>query len=95
MQIKFQNIVFGGNMTIKVYTKDYCPYCDRAKQLLQQLGLDFEEVDLGTDQDKILALVEKTGMRTLPQIFIADKLIGGYSDLKVLVDSGKIQDLLK
>ena len=79
---------------IKVYTKDYCPYYDRAKSLLKQLGYKYEEVALGSSQDKILALVEETGMRTLPQIFIADKLIGGYDDLKSLVDSGKIQDIL-
>jgi len=80
---------------IKVYTKDYCPYCDRAKSLLTQLGHKYEEIPLGSDQDKIITLVKKTGMRTLPQIFIEDKLIGGYDDLKVLIDSGKIQELLK
>ena len=92
---RFQNTVFGEYKMIKVYTKDYCPYCDRAKALLTQLGYQYDEFALGTDQDKIIELVQKTGMRTLPQIFIEDKLIGGYDDLKVLVDSGKIQELLK
>jgi GrxC family glutaredoxin len=79
---------------IKVYTKDFCPYCVRAKSLLTQLGLDYEEVALGSDIEKIGELVKETGMRTLPQIFISNKLIGGYDDLKSLVDSGKIQDIL-
>ena len=79
---------------IKIYTKDYCPYCGMAKRLLGALGLDFEEIDLKSDQEAIMALVQKTGMRTLPQIFVEDKLIGGYDDLKSIVDSGKLSEIL-
>lgn len=77
-------------MKIKVYTKDYCPYCVYAKNLLDQLGLPYEEIALGSDQEAVRELVMKTGMRTLPQIFMGEKLIGGYTDLKSMVDSGNI-----
>lgn len=80
--------------TIKVYTKDHCPFCDRAKLLLTQKGVAFEEISLGSDREKLMALVEKTGMRTVPQIFINETLIGGYDDLKSLDDSGKLDEIL-
>lgn len=92
-QEKFKNIVFGVLKMIKVYTKDHCPYCVYAKDLLKSLNLPFEEIPLGSDHTAIMDLVAKTGMRTLPQIFINDELIGGYTDLKSLVDSGKIDDV--
>ena len=50
---------------IKVYTKDHCPYCGFAKNLLDELGLAYEEVALGSDRDAIMALVAETGMKTL------------------------------
>lgn len=81
--------------TIKVYTKNGCPFCDRAKMLLNQKEAQFEEVALGFDVDKIAELVSRTGMKTLPQIFIDDQLIGGYDDLKSMDDSGKLDEILK
>ncbi len=81
-------------MTIKVYTKDHCPYCHYAKSLLENLGHAYEEVALGADRNAIMKLVEETGMKTLPQIFIKGQLIGGYDDLKSLSDSGKLDEIL-
>ncbi len=81
-------------MTIKIYTKNHCPYCGYAKNLLDSLGYSFEEIPLGDDRDAIMSLVQDTGMKTLPQIFINNKLIGGYDDLKSLVDSGRLVDIL-
>ena len=81
-------------MTIKVYTKDHCPYCTHAKGLLSSLGYSYEEIALGTDRKAIMELVSETGMKTLPQIFIHDKLIGGYDDLKSLADSGRLETIL-
>lgn len=80
---------------IKVYTKNGCPFCDRAKMLLNQKGAAFEEIALGSDVEKIAELVSRTGMKTLPQIFINDQLIGGYDDLKSMDDSGKLDEILK
>lgn len=79
---------------IKVYTKDNCPYCEMAKMLLTHKGAEFEEESLGSDADKMIALAKKTGMKTVPQIFIDDQLIGGYTDLKSMDDSGKLDELL-
>lgn len=81
-------------MKIKVYTRDNCPYCQMAKMLLTHKGVDFEEIALGSDAEKIMALAKETGMKTLPQIFIEDQLIGGYDDLKSMDDSGKLDEIL-
>lgn len=55
---------------LTVYTKDYCPYCVKAKALLSSLGATFEEVDISNSPDTIMELVKKSGMRTVPQIFM-------------------------
>ena len=81
-------------MTIKIYTKDHCPYCFHAKGLLNSLGYAYEEIALGSDRQAIMDLVAQTGMKTLPQIFIHNELIGGYDDLKSLADSGKLDSVI-
>lgn len=82
-----------------VASKSYCPYCTRAKNLLSSLDVahikivELDEVDDGADlQD---ALEEITGQRTVPNIFIGGKHIGGNSDLQALDASGKLKGLLK
>jgi glutaredoxin 3 len=77
-----------------VYTKIPCPYCDRAKILLKNKGISFQEVLLKTP-DEMIALKKKTGWMTFPQIFINDVMIGGYDDLAALEKSGKLDGLLK
>ncbi|UTC24095.1 glutathione S-transferase N-terminal domain-containing protein [Candidatus Comchoanobacter bicostacola] len=83
-------------MSVKIvlYSKSHCPYCVYAANLLNDLNLSFEEVKLKNDYEAIQALVERTGMRTLPQIFINDQLIGGYDDLKGLHDSGELSKMV-
>jgi glutaredoxin len=54
---------------ITVYTKDYCPYCVKAKSLLSSLGAEFTEVDVTNDPDMFMKIYEKSHMRTVPQIF--------------------------
>ena len=73
---------------IKIYTKDYCPFCHRAKMLLDSLNLKYEEVEIKSGE-KMSQLVEKTGMMTVPQIFINEKLIGGCDDLFSQIDEIK------
>ena len=72
---------------IQVYSTPYCPYCDAAKRLLNKKGLNFEEIDV-SDPEKKQALKEKTGWRTVPQIFINEKMIGGYQELLELDQKG-------
>ncbi len=80
---------------IEIYTTDYCPYCKKAKSLLSQLGLDFQEIDISNNEDEAMNnLIAKTGMSTVPQIFINDKFIGGCDDLFELQKTGKLQELL-
>ena len=57
---------------ITIYTKDYCPYCVRAKNLLDSLGANYEEVDITSTPEVIMELAKKSGMRTVPQIFVND-----------------------
>ncbi len=70
---------------ITVYTMDYCPYCERAKALLKRKGFNFEEVRVPQDDDKAWDdLYKLSGMKTMPQIFNGDALVGGYNELAAL-----------
>ncbi len=80
---------------VQVYTASYCPYCFRAKALLQHKGVVFEEIDVTDDQalrEKMVKLAG--GRRTVPEIFINGKIIGGYDELRALEDEGKLDELL-
>jgi glutaredoxin 3 len=80
---------------IEVYTTSYCPYCVRAKQLLDAKDLDYSEVDVTGDDAARIALVEKSGGRkTVPQIFINGTSVGGYDDLRALEESGTLDEML-
>ncbi|HEX6592118.1 MAG TPA: glutaredoxin 3 [Moraxellaceae bacterium] len=79
---------------VVVYTTQVCPYCVRAKQLLKQKGASFEEVDLTRDHEARMALVERTRMRTVPQIFINDEFIGGCDELYALERAGELDGRL-
>lgn len=79
---------------VVVYTTQVCPYCVRAKQLLKQKGAAFEEVDLSRDHEARMALVERTRMRTVPQIFINDEFIGGCDELYALERAGELDGKL-
>ena len=73
-----------------------CPYCESAKRLLKQKGAAFEEKLVDYEDEKTWdELEEKTGYKTMPQIFIGDKFIGGYNDLAALDKNGELDALLK
>ena len=81
--------------SIKMYTTGYCPYCTRAKQFLQAKGVaQIEEIRIDTDAAARIVMMEVTGRRTVPQIFIGDTHVGGYDDLVALDKSGGLQPLL-
>jgi len=80
--------------SIQVYTTPSCPYCVQAKRLLTQKGVAFDEIDVADDPDKRAWLVQVTGQRTVPQIFIDDVSYGGFSDIAALDRAGKLDPLL-
>jgi len=81
---------------IIVYSKDYCPFCMRAKMLLESRELEFEEIDITTDTDLQQEMIKKAnGQKTVPQIFIGDTHVGGFDDLKEKHDSGELDKILK
>ncbi len=79
---------------VMIYSKTYCPYCDRAKALFKSKGVSYDEVMLDDQEEEFAKLRQKTGLMTVPQIFINDKLIGGFSDLATLDREGKLDPLL-
>jgi glutaredoxin 3 len=80
---------------IIVYTKDYCPYCVRAKDLLKRKGQKFNEIDITHDEALQQEMITKSGgRRTVPQIFINNTHVGGCDDLHALEKEGKLDTLL-
>ena len=79
---------------IKIYTTNFCPFCVRAKRLLEEKGAHFEEINLEDKPDELKSLKDRTGLRTVPQIFIDGQLIGGYSELAALDSEGKLDSLI-
>lgn len=80
---------------VEIYSKDNCPYCSAAKTMLSSKGVPFTEINLQEKPDELAALKAKTGLRTVPQIFIDGKLIGGFTDLQKLDQEGKLDALLQ
>jgi len=80
---------------ILIYTADFCSYCSRVKALFKQKGVAFEEINLGSDSKKRKQLEEKSGMRTVPVIFINDQCIGGYVELMQLESEDKLDSLIQ
>ena len=81
--------------TVKMYTTAVCPYCIRAKQLLKAKGVEqIEEIRIDTDPAQRQHMMEITGRRTVPQIFIGDTHVGGFDDLAVLDQRGGLMPLL-
>lgn len=74
-------------MKVSIYTKDNCIWCDRAKFLLDSKKISYNEIDLSDDSER-LKFYEKIGdnVKTVPQVFIDDKRIGGFQDLRVFLD---------
>lgn len=78
-----------------IYTKEGCAYCTWAKQLLESKKATYEEIRVDLDPEKLAEMVHLSGLRTTPQIFIDDKLIGGFDNLSALEKEGKLDSLLK
>jgi glutaredoxin 3 len=80
---------------VEVYTTQVCPHCVRAKSLLDRKGVSYETIDVSTDDELRMAMMERAGgRRTVPQIFINDQHIGGADDLYALDKKGGLDPLL-
>jgi glutaredoxin 3 len=78
-----------------IYTKSWCGYCTRAKELLARKGVSFTEIEISNNdvlRDEMIG--RASGRTTVPQIFIGETHVGGYDDLKALDTSGKLDGLL-
>lgn len=78
-----------------IYTTDFCSYCVRAKQLMDKKGMEYQEVRVDEDHEQRVFMMEKSGRRTVPQIFIDGKPIGGFDDLYALETSGGLDKLIQ
>lgn len=80
---------------IIIYSKDVCPYCVRAKMLLDRKGATYQEIKVTTAEIMEEVIAKSGGRRTVPQIFIGNKHIGGFDDLHALDVKGELDQLLK
>ena len=80
---------------IIIYSKDVCPYCVRAKALLEKKNASFTEIKITAEVIRDEMIKKSGGRLTVPQIFIDEKHIGGYDDLRALDVAGKLDELLK
>lgn len=79
---------------IEVYTIKTCPFCHRAKALLDQKGCEYQEIDVTDDAELRMEAVQRSGRRTVPQIFVDGESVGGYDDLARLDQMGELDRIL-
>jgi glutaredoxin 3 len=80
---------------VVMYSTGWCPYCDRARSLLERKGVTFREVKVDEDAAQRDAMLKRTGgRRTVPQIFVGDRHVGGYDELYALDKAGELDKLL-
>lgn len=79
---------------VVMYSTAMCPYCVRAKNLLQHKGVEFEEIRIDINRDLMQEMIQRSGRRTVPQIFIGDHHVGGFDDMAELDSYGKLDPLL-
>ena len=79
---------------VEIYTKSYCPYCTRAKELLRIKGVQFVEYDVTSNPTLEQEMRRRSGRQTVPEIFVDDRLIGGCSELFEFDETGRLDPLL-
>lgn len=72
-----------------------CPYCRAAKKLLQQLNVPHKAINIGNNANLMTDLAEKTGMTTVPKVFVQGRFVGGFQELDEIARSGELGDLLQ
>ena len=94
--LRFQDTRNRRMTAVQMYTTQVCPFCVRAKALLKQRGVsDIDEIRVDLDPAQRDLMVQRTGRRTVPQIFIGDTHVGGCDDLMALDQSGGLLPMLK
>lgn len=84
------------SVPVTMYTTAVCPYCVMAERLLQSKGVDsIEKIRIDADPQQRADMMEKTGRRTVPQIYIGDTHVGGFDDLSALERAGKLEPMLR
>lgn len=84
----------GGQMNIELYSSRWCGFCMRAKMLLDSKGVEYNEIDVDQDSALRAQMMQRSGRRTVPQIFIDEVHVGGCDDLYALERSGQLDELL-
>jgi len=79
---------------IEIYTRPFCPYCARARQLLDAKGLDYQEIDVWADAARDALMRERSGRTSVPQIFIDGYHVGGSDELVAASKSGQLDQLV-
>lgn len=79
---------------VVMYTTSWCPYCERARRLLNSKNVTFSEIDIESAAEKRAEMRNRSGRTSVPQIFIGDHHVGGSDDLHALEDDGKLDGLL-
>ena len=83
-------------MRVEIYTSAFCGFCHRAKQLLQAKGVEYREISVETEPGAREAMVQRAGgARTVPQIFVDDRHLGGCDELYALEQNGSLDDILR
>ena len=81
---------------VTIYSKTYCPYCVKAKNLLDAKGVVFSEINIENNpKERDIMLSKSNGAKTVPQIFIEEHRVGGFDDLNALNEKGELDNLLK
>jgi glutaredoxin 3 len=80
---------------IVMYSTTYCPYCERARALLSRKGVAYTEIKVDDDPAQREVMMKRSGRRTVPQIFIGERHIGGFDDMNALDRAGELDPLLE
>lgn len=80
---------------VVMYAKSWCPYCERARALLQRKGVAFQEIDIEAQPEQREEMIRRGGQYTVPQIFIGERHVGGSDELYELEAAGGLDPLLR
>lgn len=80
---------------VTLYTTGHCPYCVNAKVLLTRKGVAFKEIDVGSSPQRLAEMLQRSNRRSVPQIFIGERHVGGFDDLAALERGGELDALLQ